>query len=180
MKKISIIFSFLIITVFSTGSYFLYKCYLNAYKNEFKLFIVEHKVPTNSITININPSELYVDTKTILWEDENKEVIYEGKLYDIVCVKTNGVKVELTTVSDEQEMELKKQFSLLFDTNSNKTTKGPINLLKSFFALKYISNNTLSDFRTIVLVKTNKYIVDDYKILQGFNSLTTPPPNLSI
>lgn len=180
MKKVSIIFSFILITVFSTGSFFLYKSYLKSYKKEFKSFVLNNKKKANYSTICINPSELYTNSKTIIWEDENKEVIYQGVLYDIVCVKTTGAKVELIVVSDEQEMKLKKQFASLFDIDSNETTKDPFNLLKSFFALKYIATSIITNINYFEFVSDKTYIYNVFKISKGFNSQTNPPPDFCI
>ena len=180
MKRVSIIFSFILITVFSTGSFFLHKSYLKSYKKEFKSFIFKNKKKANYSTIKINPSELYTNSKTIIWEDENKEVIYKGVLYDIVCMKTIGVKVELTVVSDEQEMKLKKQFASLFDIDSNKTTKDPFDLLKSFFALKYIATSSSANICNYELVLNTTHTYRVFKISKGFNSQTNPPPNFCI
>lgn len=177
LKKISVIFSFFLITVFSTGSFFIHKSYLKSYKKEFKLFVFQNKTHANYNIIKINPSELYTNSKTIIWEDENKEVVYKGVLYDIVCIKTIGTKVELTAVSDEQEMELKKQFSSLYDINSNKTTKEPVNLLKSFFALKYLVPKTILDLNHLESILKPTYIHSVFKISSGFISQTNPPPN---
>lgn len=180
MKRVSIIFSFILITVFSTGSFLLHKSYLKAYKKEFKSFIFNNKKKVNYSTISINPSELYTNSKKITWEDENKEVIYKGVLYDIVCVKTIGVKVELTVVSDEQEMKLKKQFASLFDIDSNKTTKDPFDLLKSFFALKYITTSSSANICNSELILNKTHLYNVFKISKGFNSQTNPPPNFCI
>ena len=180
MKKVSIIFSFILITVFSTGSFFLHKSYLKSYKKEFKSFVFKNKKKANYSTIRINPSELYTNSKTIVWEDENKEVIYKGVLYDIVCIKTIGVKVELTVVSDEQEMKLKKQFASLFDVDSNKTTKDPFNLLKSFFALKYIATSSSVDTNNPEFMLNQAHIYNILKISKGFTSQSNPPPNFCI
>lgn len=180
MKRVSIIFSFILITVFSTGSFLLHKSYLKAYKKEFKSFIFNNKKKVNYSTISINPSELYTNSKKITWEDENKEVIYKGVLYDIVCMKTIGVKVELTVVSDEQEMNLKKQFAYLFDIDSNKTTKDPFNLLKSFFALKYIATLSSTNINNSEFILNQSHIYCVFKISKGFSSQTNPPPNFCI
>ena len=83
LKKATIIFSFILITVFSAGSYFLHQLYLKSYKKDFKAYISKYKEQSAFSTITINPSELYANSKTITWEDEFKEVIYNGVLYDV-------------------------------------------------------------------------------------------------
>lgn len=180
MKKISIIFSFFLITIFSIGSFFIHKSYLKSYKKEFKSFVFENKTQSNYSVININPSELYTNSKTIIWEDENKEVVYKGVLYDIVCIKIIGVRVELTVVSDEQEMELKKQFASLYDINSRDTTKKPFDLLKNFFALKYVTVKTMLNLKNSESFLKTIYTYPSFQISQGFTFQISPPPDFCI
>ena len=156
----------------------MHRCYLKSYKKEFKSFVLENKKHSNYSIIKINPSELYTNSTAIIWEDENKEVVYKGILYDVVSIKTIGTKVELTIVSDEQEMELKKQFASLYDINSSKTTKDPFNLLKSFFALKYIAPTTTINIKNSESILKTIYGHSIFKPSQGFTSQTNPPPNI--
>lgn len=178
MKKLSIIFCFFLITLFSLGSFFIYTAYLKSYKKEFQSFIFQNKNLKTHTTIQINPSELYTDSKTIVWEDRNKEVEYKGLLYDIVSVKSIGTKVELTIVSDFQEMQLKKQFASVYDVTSKDSTKEPFNLLKNLLALKWIVNysseclNLLEDSITIIAKHPSQ------QVLKGYSFQETPPPNL--
>lgn len=158
----------------------MHKSYLKSYKKEFKSFVFANKTHANYNIIKINPSELYTNSKTIVWEDENKEVVYKGVLYDIVCIKTIGVKVELTVVSDEQEMELKKQFASLYDINSRDTTKKPFDLLKNFFALKYVAVKTTINLKNSESFLKTIYASPSFQTSQGFTSQINPPPDFCI
>jgi len=158
----------------------MHKSYLKSYKKEFKSFVSENKTRTIYTSIKINPSELYTNSKTIVWEDENKEVVYRGILYDIVSIKTIGTKVELIAVSDEQEMELKKQFASLYDINSRDTTKKPFNLLKNFFALKYIAIKSTLNLKNPESFLKPIYTYPSFQTSQGFLFTETPPPNFCI
>src|SRR5688572_12023512 len=100
LKKTITIFLFTLISIFSCGSYLIYKSYLHSYKSDFKAYINSNKKDIKLSTILINPSELYVNSKTIIWEDENKEVIHKGVLYDIVSIKNQNGKVVLFALSD--------------------------------------------------------------------------------
>lgn len=168
------------ISVFSVGSYFLHQVFLKNYKKEFKSYIFEHKKETAFTTISINPSELYINSTSITWEDENKEIIYKGMLYDIVSVSKAGSKITVTVVSDTQEMELKKQFASIYDINSNTSTKHPFELLKNFFALKYLVSNTLIEFNNSVIkcVSPNSYLLSQIPTIVIHQE--TPPPEFCI
>lgn len=177
MKKLTIIFSFILITVFSVGSYFLHQLYLKNYKKEFKSYIKTHKEQSAFSIITINPSELYANSANVIWEDEYKEVVYKGVLYDVVSVKGKGLTVELTVVSDHQEMKLKKEFASLYDVNTTEKTKGPFDLLKNFFALKFLLNHTEIDFLLHILDRATLSDNQLFLLVKIFIHQETPPPN---
>lgn len=159
------------------GSFFLHQAYLKSYKKEFKAYLKTNKQNTNFSTITISPSEVYTNSKNIEWEDEFKEVVYQGVLYDVVKVSGKGLVVELTVVSDHQEMELKKQFAEGYDLNSKSSTKNPFELLKNFMALKFIVNNHNFDI-TISVANTAALNVHQLFLLSKIASYQeTPPPN---
>lgn len=158
------------------GSYLLHQLYLKNYKKEFKSYIKTHKEQSAFSTITIYPSELYKNSANIIWEDEYKEVVYKGVLYDVVSVKGKGLTVELTVVSDHQEMELKKEFASLYDVNTAEKTKGPFNLLKNFFALKYLAPCSDFSFHNVVFSLGNLVSFQTIKIKSAIICLETPPP----
>lgn len=158
------------------GSYFLHQVYLKSYKKEFKAYISKYKEQSAFSTININPSELYANSANIIWEDENKEVVYKGILYDVLEVKGNGLVVELKVVSDYQEMELKKEFASLFDVSSNEKTKGPFDLLKNFMALKYLAAHSDICFNSSFFVLKKIGSFQTIQINSIVINLDTPPP----
>lgn len=177
MKKITIIFSFVLISIFSVGSYFLHLIYLGNYKQDFKEYILKNKKETAFTIININSNELYTNSSTITWEDDNKEVVYKGILYDILSLEKSGSIITLKVVSDKQEVELKKQFASIFNVNSNKSTKGPFNLLKNFFSLKYVVNNIFIEFNnpTLNCVSFNTPLT--FHLTNMVIHQETPPPD---
>ncbi len=158
------------------GSFFLHQAYLKSYKKEFKEYLKTNKQNTNFSTITIFPSELYTNSKRIEWEDEFKEVVYQGTLYDVVKVSGKGLVVELTVVSDHQEMKLKKQFAEEYDLNSKSPTKNPFELLKSFFSLKYLANNCDFSFDNSVLCFDKYVSFQKLQINLVVINFDTPPP----
>lgn len=89
------ILSLLCILVFSCGSFFIYKIYLRSYKKEFRSFVnIQKQDKLESYTIPLN--QLYVSSAVLKWEDENKEVIIEGKLYDVIALVIQNDQVILS------------------------------------------------------------------------------------
>lgn len=158
------------------GSFFLCMSYLKSYKKEFKSYIKTYKKRAAFSTIIIYPSELYTNSPNIIWEDEYKEVVYKGILYDVVSIKGKGLTIELTVVSDHQEMQLKKQFASLYDIGSNEKTKSPFNLLKTFFALKFIAAHSDLSFNNSVFVFKNLISCQTIQIRSVILYIETPPP----
>jgi len=169
-----------LISVFSTGSYFLHLVYLGNYKKEFKEYILKNKKETAFTTIHINLNELYANSASLTWEDENKEIIYKGTLYDILSIEKVGFVVTLKVVSDKQEMELNKQFASVYDINSSTTTKHPFELLKKFFALKYIIHNTSFEFNSSLIPCISPNTNLSFKIATVLIPQETPPPDFCI
>ena len=141
MKKITIIFTLAFISLLSTGSFFLYTSYLTSYHADYHSFISNEKAQLITTEISINPSQLYINSKTLCWDFNNKELIFNDVLYDIVSIKSVKGQVILTVLSDSQEQEIKKQFAENYEVNSSKSTSHPIKLLKQFLAFKYITQS---------------------------------------
>ncbi len=166
------------ITVLSTGSYVVSKLYLNSYKKDFKAYIFKNKEVVAYSKIEISKNQMYKNSKNLVWEDENKEIVYCGHLYDIVDIQIVNEKVVLTVFSDKQEMNLKKQFASIYNENDLKNTNQSSKLLKHFLALKCVCNNDNFEF------KNDTYVIPFcqikiFVIQKGYFFIETPPPNFS-
>lgn len=180
LKTAVVICSSTLIVLFSIGNYFFYTAYLTSYKKEFKHYIFDHKKNAHVSTLCINPSELYCNSPRITWEDENKEIVHQGVLYDIVSISPNGLTVELTLVSDQQEMELKDQFASMYDVSSGKATKNPFHLLKAFLALKYVPASANMELNNLAQQHASFYPCQSFILASKTISKETPPPDLFV
>ena len=139
LKRISFIIISLVITVFITGNYFIYKQVTKAHKREFKAYIRTNFAKTE--VIEISPSELFCNNQRITWLDENKEILLGEIMYDIVSIKNNGTKVLLTVVNDSEEKALMNEYSDEFNGFYNQNNaKSKNNIMKDFFGFKYLLN----------------------------------------
>ena len=73
-------------------------------------------------------------------------------------------------------MELKKEFASLYDVSSNQKTKGPFNLLKNFFTLKYLAAHSDINFNNSVFSLSNFVSFQSVQISSIVINLDTPPP----
>ena len=178
MKKITIIITLFLVTVLSTGSYVMSKLYLKSYKKDFKAYVFINKKIISHTKIEIKKNQLYKNSRNLVWEDENKEIVYYGNLYDIVEIETIEDKVFLTVVSDKEEMELKKQFASIYNENDLKKSSPPAKLLKQLLSLKCVCNNDNFEF------KNDTYVIPFFQIKifvtqKGYLFVETPPPIFS-
>ncbi len=167
-----------LVTVLSTGSYVMSKLYLKSYKKDFKAYVFINKKIISHTKIEIKKNQLYKNSRNLVWEDENKEIVYYGNLYDIVEIETIEDKVFLTVVSDKEEMELKKQFASIYNENDFKKSSQPAKLLKQLLSLKCVCNNDNFEF------KNDTYVIPFcqikiFVIQKGYFFIETPPPNFS-
>jgi hypothetical protein len=167
-----------LITVLSTGSYVVSKLYLKSYKKDFKAYVFKNKTIIAHTKIEISKNQLYKNSKQLVWEDENKEIVYKGHLYDIVDIQVVYDKVVLTVVSDKQEMNLKKQFASMYNENDVNQSSQPAKLLKQLLSLKCVCNNDVFEF-----IKTTNvisfYQSNLFDVQTGVQCVETPPPNFS-
>jgi hypothetical protein len=178
LKKITIIITLFLITVLSTGSYVVSKLYLKSYKKDFKAFVFKNKTIIAHTKIEIHKNQLYKNSKQLVWEDDNKEVVYKGHLYDIVDIQVVNDKVVLTVVSDTQEMNLKKQFASMYNENDVNQSSQPAKLLKQLLSLKGICHNDVFEFikttNVISFFQSNRFVIQT-----GVQCVETPPPIFS-
>ena len=164
--------------MFSTSSFFIFSGYLTSYKKAFHSFIKKEQGHLSTTQISINPSQLFVNSSTITWEDDNKEIKIKGKMYDIVSVNSRRGKVILTVLSDTQEDILKKEFASTYDLQSNNTSSNPIKLLKQFLALKFIQNNCHASNGLLSSSLSPSLIEKTFELCSVVLKNETPPPSL--
>jgi len=175
LKKFTAIFSLLCILVFSCGSFFIYKIYLKSYKKEFRSFInIQKQDKLEFYTIPLN--QLYVSSAVLKWEDENKEVIIEGKLYDVIALVIQNDQVILSLLPDFKELQLKQEFANLFN-DSSKNISPFLNLLKQMLNLKFESNS----FSFLSSIPANNISFTEFLFNIPEVSLNSPfiPPSFS-
>ncbi len=176
MKKAIIIFSFILISIFSIGSFLIYFTYIYLYQNAYHTYIKQNKEVLNTTKVFLNPSELFANSSTITWEDNNNEIIMNGVLYDVISVSSEKGRVTLTVLSDYQEAVMKKEFASTYDASSSKSTSTPIKLLKQFLSFKFVTDSySLSNEQiTVGLRFCNRYT---FILRDVYISLETPPPS---
>lgn len=180
MKKIAVIFTFVFISILSTGSFFVFSGFISQYQTDYQAYIQKEKSKINTSEILINPSQLYINSARVSWEDDNKELVVDGVLYDVVSITVNHKgKLVITILSDDQEQKFKKEFASNFDdVYTSKKSNNPLKLLKQFLALKFINQNNKESYLTINPSLHLNYTEFQFHVNSVFLSQETPPPSL--
>ena len=165
--------------VLATGSYFFYKAHLISYKNDYRLYTSSNSSNITKKVITINKNDLYKNFANLIWEDNNKELVFNKHLYDVLEVKLITNEIEITLVSDEEEQHLKNQFEDSYRDDLAKKKDSPAKMLKQFLDLKCLvffnQSKTNTCFFNINKTNTAYY----FKVTKVYLAQETPPPIFS-
>lgn len=161
--------------IFSCGSFFIYKIYIKSYKKEFRSFISDQK-QDNLESHTIPLAQLYISSDVLKWEDENKEVILNGKLYDVIKTVIVNDQAILCLLPDLKEIQLKQEFASLYN-DSAKSSSPFMNLLKQMLNLKFVSANftfSASDLSAQIIFSES-----NFNLSEGITTNPFIPPSFS-
>ncbi|MGZ3902137.1 MAG: hypothetical protein ACXVC6_00475 [Bacteroidia bacterium] len=173
MKKASFILITAFIAVLLSSHFLVFKISQIVHQNQFRAHV--SKDPGQLKKIEINPSQLYTDSKEITWEDGNREIAIGGMIYDIIAIVNTGKTVSLCVVSDNDEKKLEDNYSDIADQIFNGTGAEKPNVVKDFLSLKFFLSKpteitiAFSDFEHV-------FSNQDHLVNSGFRSVEVPPP----
>ncbi len=116
-------------------------------------------------TISLNPDE-------IKWVKKEKEIIIEGRLFDVKEIRheSNG-KITVTGLYDEEETSLIEHFQKTQQHNGAEK-----NQLAQLFQLVWFIPENLSGEHQDVLVFKKLFSPKSDKLIASFQEILTPPP----
>ena len=143
-------------------------------------FLVKQKLVQHEMEERLEDSFLQtitVHVSEFLWVKKNKEVIINGKLFDVKSSTRNGNQITFTGLYDEDEDKLKEDFANIIHRRTTEST--PFDQL----ILKYIFTAVLSKAPATAIISDNKctkpvYYFFDETIVSGHLSIITPPHNI--
>jgi hypothetical protein len=134
VRQVIVIGALLLLAVISCTGFLVYQHALAHHRACFRSYL--SAVSDDRLyKIVIHPSELFVDSERLHWEDDNREIIYKETRCDIVSIQSQGTSVRLLVIPDHEEENLKKQFSR--DDRSAASTPY-LKLLTQLLDLKYV------------------------------------------
>lgn len=110
----------------------------------------------------------------IHWEEEGREFLLNGQMYDVVKVKKENGKTVFLCINDKKEEELVKQLSQVVGSHTNGPEKSSkTNLVKAPFDPYIINNEELYFLPGPVEIYFSRYTM---LLLNPFSAILSPPP----
>lgn len=113
------------------------------------------------------------DNQNIYWEEDGKEFLLNGEMYDVVKTKTVNGKVILYCINDKKEKALIDNYNLITKHNSSSDKKGKNNIDNSFNLFVYHDekNNYVYFTRG-----SNNFPSFDFRLPENLMDNISPPP----
>jgi hypothetical protein len=145
----------------------------------FVCFLVQQKIHQHHMLEKLEHASLQtisINKADLIWVKKNKEVLINGKLFDVKSYSTIHDKIFLTGLYDEEEETLKKDYANRLQSDKNQST--PINelVLKFVFAYPIVEQNN-GKSRLVASNKETNYHCFSQDSINQYLSVSTPPPN---
>jgi hypothetical protein len=171
IKKLISIFLILLIGFNSFGLFFFYWGEIQLCKIKADEYSNADYMPAKSLVVFSSP------TKGLEWVDK-KEILVDGKLFDIVKTETSNGITWYYTLSDEEEDEYVQNLSDWGKNNAEeKSLPGKtinLHMAKYFTAEKYHGPFSVSSLHRCTRVKTSS---DSFFYTSPCKNIFSPPPN---
>jgi hypothetical protein len=142
-------------------------------------FLVKREIIYHEMMEKLESASLHTITVRVAdvnWKKKNKEVVIDGKLFDIKYTEIIDNEIKLTGLFDEEENKLEKDFTNTFNSNKNQQT--PFSQLKLKFIFNfYFIEDHLSNSVSVYQSK-NSYSTFNEVAVTKSSTVVSPPPNL--
>ncbi|NOU37846.1 MAG: hypothetical protein HOO89_03980 [Ferruginibacter sp.] len=129
--------------------------------------MIEHLEKNALITLQLNKEE-------VVWEKAEKEILINGKLFDVKNYKIVNNKIIFVGLYDNEESKLKTDLAKLLKHNNKKNAPIQILIFKYLFV-----NGTLTEsipFLNYFFATKSNYFNYSDSLNSVFFSVVTPPP----
>jgi hypothetical protein len=128
----------------------------------------------NSLAQEETEAISYTDNaKNIFWEEEGKEFLFNGTMYDVVKIAEVKGKKILYCINDKKEKQLVDKYSALTKNNSGDSKKQKNNAFQSeyFFTPEYKDNDIAS-----IHITPREIYLPSSSLAKGICNKNFPPP----
>jgi len=145
-------------------------------------FLVKQQVIKNQMRANLEISSLktiIVNEADIKWVEENKEVIIDGKFFDVKSYSSADGKITLTGLFDNDEVKLHEQLKNFIHQKHN--SNAPLNQLAvKFLLIPLYINSAAANLENTAQIIVQQFIPYlEKKIPENYLSKSVPPPKYS-
>lgn len=168
LKKILILQLLLLLVCNQLGYYFFYAFNQYKIKEEIKHQLAAD-LPENKLSVFCS------DDRAIVWEDEEQELSFNGKMYDIARTKIINNKKYYYCLSDDEETALLKNYTDKCKTE-NDNTKQKKNKSNTFFQLVFLSTSENLNYNFHNAIHKNLYPFYSQESIDKVLATNYPPP----
>jgi hypothetical protein len=138
---------------------------------------VQKEAIKEKIVSQLKEEELQVisltDNKQIFWEENGKEFLFNGEMYDVVKTRSVNGKMMLYCIDDKKEKALVDNYNLITKQNSSSDKKGKSTVDNSFNLFVYQDEKNGEHF---AICDLNKFYSIVPHLTQGVDDNVSPPP----
>ncbi len=141
-------------------------------------YLVKREIVYHEMMEKLESASLHtitLDLAEVNWIKANKEVMIEGKLFDVKNSEIINNKIKLTGLFDYEETKLEKDFTDTFHTNQNRST--PFNPSKLKFIFNLYFKEALSSISLSIFQNKERYPLFNEVAVTRIASIPSPPPN---
>lgn len=143
-------------------------------------YLVKREIVYHEMMEKLESASLHtitLDLAEVNWIKANKEVMIEGKLFDVKNSEIIDNKIKLTGLFDYEETKLEKDFTDTFHTNQNRST--PFNPSKLKFIFNLYFKEALSSISLSIFQNKERYPLFNEVAVTRIASIPSPPPNFN-
>ncbi len=168
LKKLPLILLIFVLAYSQVGYYFVSRHYQALQKEVIKEKILSQlkEEELKIISASDNHQQIY-------WEEEGKEFLFKGEMYDVVKTKIVNGKVMLYCINDKKERELVDNYNLITKHNSSSDKKGKNTIDNSFNLFVYQDEKT---GESCVTYLPNNFSSINFNLPENLIDNISPPP----
>ena len=167
LKKLSLIVIIAVLAYSQVGYYFV----MRHHQHEQKEFIKE------KILRELKDEELEIitldDPQKIYWEEDGKEFLLNGQMFDVVKARTVNGKQILYCINDKKEKALIDNYNLITKHNSSPDKKGKNSFDNSFNLFVDLNERGNTLYPGTVAIA---FCCFDSQLCENTSELLSPPP----
>ena len=119
-----------------------------------------------------------IPANAVMWYEKNKEIIINGKLFDVASYQTSGDFVIFSGLFDDEETEIRKEVTKLLQKKQQQDATGAGITVQHLFAPLFVEQLPGSLLQPFEIIESTSCPLDTGKLPAIFLSRISPPPKI--